>query len=80
MPLVNTIGIDNCNRTFFISFAFIFSETNVDYKWSTQCNLELYQLYMATMDGPLVIATNAEAALIKAVHKNFPKVEALLCL
>jgi hypothetical protein len=79
MPLVDTVGIDNCNRTFFISFAFMSSETNKDYKWSTQCNLELYQLYVPTVEGLSIIATNVDAALIKAVHKKFPKAVALLC-
>jgi hypothetical protein len=80
MLLVNTVGINNCNRTFFISFAFMSSETNVDYKWSTQCNLELYQLHVPTVDGSSIIATNAEQALITAVHKKFPQATALLCL
>ena len=31
MPLVNTIGIDSCNKTFFVSFAFMSSETDLDY-------------------------------------------------
>ena len=35
---------------------------------------------MPTVDGPVIIATDAEPALIKAVHKKFPKAVALLCL
>jgi hypothetical protein len=80
MPLVDTVGIDNCNRTFFVSFAFMSSEADADYEWSVQCNLKLYQLHMTTIDGPSIIATDAEPALIKAVHKKFPKAVALLCL
>ena len=80
MPLVNTVGIDNCNRTFFISFAFMSGETDADYEWSTQCNLELYQLHVPTVDGPSIIATDVEQALITVVHKKFPQATALLCL
>ena len=72
MPLVDTVGIENCNKTSFISFAFISGETDMDYEWSTQCNLELYQLHVPTVDGPSIIATDVELALIKAVHKEFP--------
>lgn len=32
MLLVDIIGIDNYNKTFFVSFIFMFSETNLDYK------------------------------------------------
>ena len=35
MPLIDTISIDNCNKTFFISFAFMSGETNTNYEWST---------------------------------------------
>jgi hypothetical protein len=31
MPLVDTVGIDSCNRTFFVSFAFMFSKADADY-------------------------------------------------
>lgn len=55
-------------------------ETDTDYEWSTQCNLELYQLHVPTVDGPSIIATDVELALIKAVHKEFPQATALLCL
>jgi hypothetical protein len=78
MPLVNTVGIDNCNRTFFISFAFMSSEGEVDYDWTLQCNLELFTLYMPSV-MPSVIATDADLALIKAVRKTFPNAVALLC-
>lgn len=80
MPLVDTVGIDSCNKTFFISFAFMSSETDLDYEWVTQCNLELYTKYLPRGIKPLIIATNADLALIKAVHKVFPNTIALLCL
>jgi hypothetical protein len=72
MPLVDTVGIDSCNKTFFVSFAFMSSETDLDYMWATQCNLELYTLHMPSVE-PSIIATDAEPALIGAVHKVFPK-------
>jgi hypothetical protein len=31
MPLVDTVGIDSCNRMFFVSFAFMFGEVDADY-------------------------------------------------
>jgi hypothetical protein len=78
MPLVDTVRIDNCFQTFFISFAFMSSEAKLDYKWSTQCNLELFTMYMPSIK-PSIIATDADLALIAAVGKTFPRAVALLC-
>jgi hypothetical protein len=72
MPLVDTVGIDSCNKTFFVSFAFMSGETDLDYMWATQCNLELYTLHVPGVE-PSIITTDAEPALIGAVHKVFPK-------
>jgi hypothetical protein len=79
MPLVDTVGINSCNKTFFVSFAFMSSEADPDYDWATRCNLELYTLYLPRGVKPLIIATNAEPALVKAVSKVFPNAVALLC-
>ena len=78
MPLVDTVGINNCFQTFFVSFAFMSSETKLDYKWSTQCNLELFTMYMPGIE-PSIIATDADLALIAVVGKTFPRAVALLC-
>jgi hypothetical protein len=80
MPLVDTVGIDSCNKTFFISFAFMSGESELDHEWVTQCNLELYTKYLPRGIEPSIIATNADPALIKAVSKVFPNATALLCL
>ena len=77
MPLVDTIGIDNCFQTFFVSFAFMSSEIDLDYMQATQCNLELNTLHVPSVEL-LIIATNAKPTLIGAIHKVFPKAQALL--
>jgi MULE transposase domain len=35
MPLVDTVSTNSRNRTFFVSFAFIFGESDLDYEWAT---------------------------------------------
>jgi hypothetical protein len=53
-------------------------KTDLDYKWSAQYNRELYNIYVPNVKL-LIIATNANPALIKAVYKTFLDTIALLC-
>ena len=81
MPLMVTVGINNCGKTFFISFAFLLDQTEESYTWALSCNKELFaQLNTPTVIlGPGAIATDCDQALRNATSKVFPESPALLC-
>ncbi|KAF4338142.1 hypothetical protein FBEOM_7973 [Fusarium beomiforme] len=56
MPLLNAIGVDACQRSFCIAFAFLSGEEEADYQWVL---LRLRSLYEAmAIDFPSVILTD----------------------
>ncbi|KAL9572153.1 hypothetical protein ACKAV7_003731 [Fusarium commune] len=78
MPLLNAIGVDACQRSFCIAFAFLCGEEEADYQWVL---IRLQSLYEAmTIDFPSVILTDQCLACMNAVASTFPQSVSLLCL
>ncbi|KAL9560692.1 hypothetical protein ACKAV7_015183 [Fusarium commune] len=78
MPLLNAIGVDACQRSFCISFAFLSSEEEEDYNWALA---QLRSIYIAICaDFPSVILTDRCLACMNAVTSTFPDSTLLLCL
>jgi hypothetical protein len=75
MPLLDMVGVDSCQRSFCIAFAFLSGETEEDYGWALQQLKSLYQ-----RDLPTVILTDRWLAAMNAVATWFPSSKALLCL
>lgn len=78
MPLLNAIGVDACQRSFCIAFAFLSGEEEGDYNWALT---ELRSIYAGVgADSPSVILTDRCLACMNAVASTFPDSTALLCL
>ncbi|KAF4465100.1 mutator-like element transposase [Fusarium albosuccineum] len=75
MPLLDMVGVDSCQRSFCIAFAFLSGETEEDYSWALQHLKSLYQ-----HDYPSVILTDRWIAAMNAAANLFPFSKALLCL
>jgi len=75
MPLLDMVGVDSCERSFCIAFAFLSGETEDDYSWALQHLKSLY-----TGDLPSVVLTDRCLAAMNAVEIQFPLAKALLCL
>jgi hypothetical protein len=78
MPLLNAIGVDACQRSFCIAFAFLSGEEEEDYNWALA---QLRSIYVAICaDFPSVILTDRCLACMNAVASTFPDSTSLLCL
>lgn len=78
MPLLDMVGVDACQRTFCIAFAFLSGETEDDYYWVLD---RLKSMYEAIHVGlPAVILTDRCLACMNAVTQVFPIAASLLCL
>ncbi|RKK51097.1 hypothetical protein BFJ69_g17956 [Fusarium oxysporum] len=75
MPLLDMVGVDSCQRSFCIAFAFLSGETEEDYSWALQHLKSLYE-----HDLPSVILTDRWPAAMNASATWFPFSKALLCL
>jgi hypothetical protein len=75
MPLLDMVGVDSCQRSFCIAFAFLSGETEEDYSWALQHLKSLYQHNL-----PSVILTDRWLAAMNAAATWFPFSKALLCL
>lgn len=75
MPLLDMVGVDACERSFCIAFAFLSGETEEDYSWALQHLKTLYQ-----RDLPSVVLTDRCLAAINAAATWFPSSKGLLCL
>lgn len=78
MPLLDIIGVDACQRSFCIAFAFLSGESEGDYIWALERLRSMYKLYGARL--PSVILTNRCLACMNAVSHCFPTASSLLCL
>jgi hypothetical protein len=74
MPLLDMVGVDACERSFCIAFAFLSGETEEDYSWALQHLRSLYQ-----RDLPSVVLTDRCLAAINAAATWFPLSKGLLC-
>ncbi|KJZ70023.1 hypothetical protein HIM_10574 [Hirsutella minnesotensis 3608] len=75
MPLLDMVGVDSCQRSFCIAFAFLSGESEVDYLWTLHHLKSLYQHEL-----PTVVLTDRCLAAINATATLFPASKALLCL
>ncbi|KAJ2894092.1 hypothetical protein MKZ38_007931 [Zalerion maritima] len=73
MPLLDMVGVDSCQRSFCIAFAFLSGESEEDYSWALQHLRSLYEHEL-----PSVILTDRCLAAMNAVAT--PTSAALLCL
>ena len=78
MPLLDMIGVDACQRSFCIAFAFFSGETEDDYSWALDQLKSLYENCSAQL--PSVILTDRCIACMNAVSTCFPSSFSLLCL
>lgn len=78
MPLLDIIGVDACQRSFCIAFAFLSGETEEDYLWALDRLKSLYEVCNARL--PSVILTDRCKACMNAVDICFPFAASLLCL
>lgn len=74
MPLLDMVGVDACDRSFCIAFAFLSGETEEDYSWALQCLRSLYQ-----RDLPSIVLTDRCLAAMNAAATRFPSSKGLLC-
>jgi hypothetical protein len=78
MPLLDMIGVDACQRSFCIAFAFLSGETEQDYLWALDRLRSLYEVCNTHL--PSVVLTDRCIACINAVSTCFPSAASLLCL
>jgi hypothetical protein len=69
------LGIDSCQRSFCITFAFLSGETEAGYSWALQNLKSLYQQQLSS-----VILTYRRQAIINVVSIYFPSSAASLYL
>jgi hypothetical protein len=76
------IGVDNCGKTFFISFAFLSDESEESYEWGLNQLKEVFSSLgvPSIITGPGAIATDCDQALRNALSTVFPESPALLCV
>ena len=78
MPLLDMIGVDACQRSFCIAFAFLSGEAEEDYSWALERLRSLYETCKARF--PSVVLTDRCIACMNAVELIFPTARSLLCL
>jgi hypothetical protein len=78
MPLLDIVGVDACQRSFCIAFAFLSGEDEGDYIWALDRLRSMYELCGARL--PSVILTDRCLACMNAVSRCFPAAVSLLCL
>lgn len=78
MPLLDIIGVDACQRSFCVAFAFLSGEAEHDYSWALEHLVVMYGACKARL--PSVILTDRCLACISAVSTHFPSAHSLLCL
>lgn len=71
------IGVDACQRSFCIAFAFLSGETEDDFLWALDRLRSLYEHHSARL--PSVILTDRCVACMNAVEISFPTSCSLLC-
>ena len=78
MPLLDCIGVDACERSFCIAFAFLSGETEGEYFWVLSQLRSIYEQYDIAF--PSVILTDRCLACMAAIARCFPSAASLLCL
>ena len=80
MPLLDIVGVDACQRSFCIAFAFLSGEEERDFIWVLERLRHIYEHYGITL--PSVILTDRCLACMNALSSPscFPGSPVLLCL
>ena len=78
MPLIDIVGVDACQRSFCVAFAFLGGEEEKNYVWALDRLRSMYEACGARM--PSVILTDRCLACMNAVSHCFPAAVSLLCL
>jgi hypothetical protein len=80
MPLLDIVGVDACQRSFCIAFAFLSGEEEGDFIWVLERLRYIYEHYGVTL--PSVILTDRCLACMNALSSPscFPESPLLLCL
>ena len=78
LPLLDIIGVDACQRSFFVAFAFISGESEADYLWPLQQLRSLYE--QSAIAFPSVVLTDRCLAAINAISATFPSATLLICI
>jgi hypothetical protein len=78
MPLLDIIGVDACQRSFCIAFAFLSGEGDDDYLWALERLRSIYERIDATL--PSVFLTDRCLSCMKAITYVFPDAVSILCL
>ncbi|KAK9749122.1 hypothetical protein RND81_02G103800 [Saponaria officinalis] len=76
MPLLDVIGISSTNKSFYSCFVFLKKEKYEDYVWA----LEMFKEMIGPTFQPLVIVSDRDMALKKAILVVFPQSIHLLCI
>ncbi|GAB0139084.1 putative transposase [Epichloe bromicola] len=78
MPLLDIVGVDACQRSFCIAFAFLSGEEEKDYIWALHRLRSMYEACGARL--PSVVLTDRCLACMNAASHCFPATVSLLCL
>ena len=71
MPLLEIVGVSSFNTSFFSCFVFMQKEEQEDYEWA----LQMFRNLLGYGNHPLVIITDRELALMKAIEVVFPMID-----
>jgi hypothetical protein len=77
MPLLNICAVTGNKKTIQIALCFLSGEKEASYKWAIKCLREL--LRKMGISCPILIVTDRETALMKALDRLFLKATHLLC-
>ncbi|EGU84478.1 hypothetical protein FOXB_05007, partial [Fusarium oxysporum f. sp. conglutinans Fo5176] len=80
MPLLDIVGIDACQKTFCVAFAFLSGEEEADFNWALTRLRSLFEEHGIGL--PSVILTDRQLALMNAISSLtcFPEATLLLCI
>ncbi|KAK9676759.1 hypothetical protein RND81_11G098300 [Saponaria officinalis] len=76
MPLLDVIGVSSSNKSFYSCFVFLKKEKVEDYVWA----LQMFREMVDSLFEPMVIVSDREGALMKAISIVFPQTTHLLCI
>lgn len=79
MPLCIFSGVIACNKSFYIRFAFLRHEDIDSYRWVISQVQELYTR-VGQADGPEVVLTDKEDALIAGLQEVMSRSHLMLCI
>lgn len=79
MPLCIFNGVSACNKSFYIGFAFLQHEDKDSYHWVLSKVLELFRR-VGVEEGPKVVLTDKEDALIAGLEQAMPASYHILCV